>query len=90
VVCRDPAVDDPPGCEQPRFDGVPEVELFDRTGDGAWIRFPHMGQGAVYRIADPERYIDPATGQVLVRFVNDQQNGGVGFQFSIAISGVIS
>jgi hypothetical protein len=90
VVCRDPAVDDPPGCEQPRFDGIPEVELFDRTGDGAWIRFPHMGQGAVYRIADPERYIDPATGQVLVRFVNDQQNGGVGFQFNIAISGVIS
>ena len=90
VVCKDPAVDDPPGCEQPRFDGIPEVELFDRTGDGAWIRFPHMGQGAVYRIADPERYIDPVTGQVLVRFVNDQQDSGVGFQFNIAISGVIS
>ena len=90
VVCKDPAVDDPPGCEQPRFDGIPEVELFDRTGDGAWIRFPHMGQGAVYRIAEPERYIDPVTGQVLVRFVNDQQDSGVGFQFNIAISGVIS
>ncbi|TAK01024.1 MAG: hypothetical protein EPO36_06670 [Chloroflexota bacterium] len=90
VVCKDPVVDDPPGCEPPRFDGIPEVELFDRTGEGAWVRFPHMGQGAIYRIADPERYIDPATGQVLVRFVNDQQEGGVGFQFNIAISGVIS
>ncbi|MEW5990669.1 MAG: hypothetical protein AB1736_04885 [Chloroflexota bacterium] len=90
VICKDPAVDDPPGCEQPRFDGLPEVELFDRTGDGAWIRFPHMGQGAVYRIEDPGRYIDPATGQVLVRFVNEQQDSGVGFQFNIAISGVIS
>ena len=90
VVCRDPAVDDPPGCEPPRFDGIPEVEIFDRTGDGAWIRLPHMGPGAVYRIADPERYIDPVTGQVLIRFVNEQQDSGVGFEFNIAISGVVS
>jgi len=90
VMCKDPAVDDPPGCEQPRFDGVPEIELFDRSGAGSWVRFPHMGQGAVYRIDDPGRYIDPATGQVLVRFLNEQQEGGsVGFQFNIAISGVI-
>jgi len=90
AICRDPAVDDPPGCELPRFDGLPEVEIFDRSGEGAWIRFPHMGHGAVYRITDSERYIDPVTGQVLVRFVNDQQDSGVGFQFNIAISGVIS
>ena len=43
-----------------------------------------------FSIADPERYIDPATGQVLVRFVNEQQDSGVGFQFQISISGEIS
>jgi hypothetical protein len=49
-----------------------------------------MGLGAAYRIADPARYVDPATGQVLVRFVNQQQDSGVSFQFNIAISGVVS
>jgi len=51
---------------------------------------PHMNMGPAYSVADPERYIDPATGQVLVRFVNNQQDSGVGFQFNVAISGVIS
>lgn len=90
VPCTDPANLEPAGCEPPRFDGIPEVEIFDRTGSGAWVRFPHLGQGAAYAIEEPARYVDPATGQVLVRFVNDQQDGGVGFQFNIAISGVIS
>jgi hypothetical protein len=90
VGCTDLTGLEPPGCEPPRLDGIPVVELFDRTGAGAWVRFPHMGQGAAYRIADPARYVDPATGQVLVRFVNEQQDSGVGFQFNIAISGVVS
>ena len=90
VACTDLTGLEPPGCELPRLDGLPEVELFDRTGAGAWVRFPHLGQGAAYRIGDPARYVDPATGQVLVRFVNEQQDSGVGFQFNIAISGVVS
>ena len=90
VACTDLTGLEPPGCELPRLDGIPEVELFDRTGAGAWVRFPHLGLGGAYRIADPARYVDPATGQVLVRFVNEQQDSGVSFQFNIAISGVVS
>jgi len=90
ITCTDPANTEPAGCEPPRLDGLPEVELLDRTGRGTWVRLPHLGQGSAFTIADPERYIDPATGQVLVRFVNEQQDSGVGFQFQIAISGEIS
>ncbi|HSO30343.1 MAG TPA: hypothetical protein VLS28_10600, partial [Candidatus Sulfomarinibacteraceae bacterium] len=88
--CTDLANTEPPGCQAPRFDGLPEVELFDRAGGGAWVRLPRVTQGSAYRIEGAARYVDPATGQVLVRFVNDQPQAGVGFQFQIAIGGVIS
>ena len=90
VPCTDRANTEPAGCEPPRLDGLPEMDLFDRTGEGAWVRLPHLGQGSAYTIADPGRYIDPATGQILIRFVNEQQDSGVGFQFQISISGEIS
>jgi len=89
VRCTDAANTEPAGCEPARIDGLPEVDLFDRTGSGTWLRLPHLGGGSAFTIADPERYIDPATGQVLVRFVNEQQESGVGFQFQISISGEI-
>ncbi|MBA3876184.1 MAG: hypothetical protein C0498_04480 [Anaerolinea sp.] len=90
VPCTDRANTEPAGCEPPRLDGLPEMDLFDRTGEGAWVRLPHLGQGSAYTIADPGRYIDPTTGQILIRFVNEQQDSGVGFQFQISISGEIS
>ncbi len=90
VLCTDIANTQPPGCQPPRLDGMPEVELFDRTGDGAWVRLPHVGQGSAYSIEDPARYVDQASGQVLVRFVNEMRESSVGFQFQLAISGVIS
>ncbi|MEO7664158.1 MAG: hypothetical protein ABIV26_03465 [Candidatus Limnocylindrales bacterium] len=89
-TCTDPLNSLPAGCRPPNLDGIPELEIFDRTGSGSWIRFPHPGQGSAYSIEHPERYIDPATGQVLVRFINDSQDSGVGFQFQLSISGVIS
>jgi hypothetical protein len=88
--CTDLANTVPPGCEPPRFDGLPDVELLDRAGGGTWVRLPRVTQGSAYRIDDAARYVDPATGQVLVRFVNDQPQASVGFQFQIAIGGVIS
>jgi hypothetical protein len=88
--CADLAGTEPPGCQAPRFDGLPEVELLDLAGGGAWVRLPRVAQGSAYAIEDPERFVDPATGQVLVRFVNDQPQASVGFQFQIAIGGVIS
>ena len=59
----------------------------DRAGDGAWVRLPRMNPEATYSLANPARYMDPATGQVLVRFVNDNPGGGAGFSFDLALVG---
>ena len=53
------------------FDGLPEVELFDLTTSTLATRLPHLTGGQRYAVAEPERYVDPATGTVLVRFVNE-------------------
>ena len=81
------AVPDPPtdDCDPPIFDGMPEVEVFDRGAD-EWMRLPHPDPGPRYALAEPARYVDPATGTVLVRFVNDRQDG-VGFDFDLSITG---
>lgn len=71
------------GCDN--FDGLPEVELFDLT-DGSWKRLPHLEGGSHYAVKDPQRYVDPATGTVLIRFVNDNSDG-VGFGFDLSITG---
>jgi hypothetical protein len=67
VVCPKPQPID-------NFDGLPDIELFDRTGDGKWHRLPHLSQGQTYDVADAARYVDPSTGAVRVRFVNDRQD----------------
>jgi len=87
IACTDAAHTTPAGCVAPRNDFLPEVELFDRTGDGAWVRLPRLTPEAGYTLADPARFVDPATGQVLIRFVNESPDGGVGFSFLIALEG---
>jgi hypothetical protein len=72
----------------PARDNLPEVEVFDRTGSGQWFRLPHMTGGRAYDLQAPERYIDPASGTLLVRFVNGGQDS-VGFSFSVSITGDI-
>ena len=89
VTCKDPANTTPAGCVPPRLDGIPEIDLFDVQA-GAWVRLPHLGQNASYKLKDPSRYVDPSSGEVLFRFVNDSADQGVGFQFQVSISGVIS
>ncbi len=79
--CPDPPT---PAC-QAAADGLPEVELYDLT-DATWKRFPHLGGGSRYAIAQPHRYVDPATGTVLIRFVNNQ-NDSVGFMLDISLTG---
>lgn len=70
-------------------DGLAEVELFDRSGDkGGWVRLPHFAMGGAYDVEHPERYVDPATGTVLVRFVNDRQDF-VQFAFELRIEGAV-
>ncbi len=74
-------------CDQ-GWDGVPEVEVFDRQGPGSWRRLPHFAMNAAYELAHPERYVDGATGGILVRFVNDRQET-VSFTFGVTIEGTV-
>jgi hypothetical protein len=73
------------GCQMPNFDGLPEVELYDLT-TAEWKRLPHFDSGARYAIAEPARYVDQATGTVLIRLVNDNSDG-VGFSMDLSITG---
>ncbi|MBI2762683.1 MAG: hypothetical protein HYX54_02850 [Chloroflexi bacterium] len=89
VACTDSTNSNPAGCAPPRLDGIPEIDVFD-VAAGAWVRLPHLGQGAIYALDDPAPFVDPATGQMLLRFVNESADQGLGFQFQLSISGVIS
>ena len=57
-----------------------------RTGE--WVQFAHMAGGQEYELENAARWIDPATGQVQVKFVNERQDG-IGFQFQVAIAGTV-
>ena len=72
-------------CQKPGFDGMPEVELYDLS-TAAWKRLPHLEAGSRYAVADPARYVDPATGTVLIRLVNENSDG-VGFSLDLSITG---
>jgi len=80
--CGDGGVE---GCQMPNFDGLPEVELYDLTA-ASWKRLPHLEAGARYAVAEPARYVDRATGTVLVRLVNENSDG-VGFSMDLSITG---
>jgi hypothetical protein len=51
-------------------DGMPELQLFDRT-TGRWMEFAHLAPNTAISVAEPERYVDSA-GHLLARFVNRQ------------------
>jgi hypothetical protein len=98
--CRDDGQDDsvssdcaPPSSPEPCdpttkecfAQGLPDVEVFDRRGEGAWLRLTTLEAGQAYDLEHPERYVDPGTGTLLVRFVNDSD--GTSFQFDVGIEG---
>jgi len=68
------------------FDNLPEIEVFDRTLGGKWLRLPRFTAGAGSELKDPARYDDPGSATVLVRFVNDKIDG-VGFGFQVRLEG---
>jgi hypothetical protein len=74
------------GCVLP-MDGLPDIEVLDQR-TGSWVQFEHMTQGKAYELADAARWVDPATGEVQVRFVN-QRTDQVSFQFPVEITGTI-
>jgi hypothetical protein len=92
-ACQDPDKSKHPAiCPKPlpddQFDMLPELELFDRSGAGVWHRLPHLSQGTTYDLADPARYVDPSTGAVLVRFVNERQDP-VNVFLTLSIQGTV-
>jgi len=87
VGCTDSNNSVPVGCVAQRDDFLPEVELFDRTGAGAWVRLPRLDADNAYTLAQPARYVDPPTGQILVRFVNERPESTVGFGFPLKLTG---
>jgi hypothetical protein len=89
VACTDSNNTLPPGCQARRDDFLPEVEVFDRSGAGEWLRLPRMASDVSYNLVNPERYADPATGQVLIRFVNDNPELQAGFGFQLVLEGDI-
>ena len=74
------------GCVVPQ-DGLPDLEVLDvRTG--AWVQFAHLAQNTPYELPDPARWVDAASGEVQVRFVNERQDQ-ISFQFPIRIEGTV-
>ena len=89
VDCTDRENSFPEGCMVRRDDLLPEIDVFDRTGEGTWVRLPRMAAEATYTLANPTRYVDPVTGQLLVRFVNSSPETSSGFMFQAALVGEV-
>ena len=91
----EPLASIPPRCPNPPtadcgpvvLDGLPEIEVYDVTAQ-AWQRLPHLQGSLRYSLTDPGRYVDPSSGTVLVRYVNDRQDN-VGFSVDVTIAGVV-
>ena len=69
-----------------QFDGIPEVEVFD-VAASEWRRLPHLDAGQRYALASPTSYVEPTTGTLLVRFVNDQDSAS--FNLGVELSGEV-
>ncbi len=98
--CRDEETD-PDDCAEPEpvepcdpnvrdcfIESIPSVEVFDRTGSGTWLRLPAFAMGNNYDLANPDRYVDPGSGALLVRFVNERPEGA-NFGFQVRIEGTV-
>jgi hypothetical protein len=82
--CPNPPTTD---CAPAIADGLPEVELYD-VKNQEWRRLAHLSPGPRYTVADAANYVDPTTGTVLVRFVNDRMDS-VGFSVDLSITGAV-
>ena len=68
------------------FDGVPEVEVFD-VAASEWRRLPHLDVGQRYALASPASFVEPTTGTLLVRFVNEMESAS--FNLGVELTGVV-
>ncbi len=67
--------------------GLPRLELFDRDA-GAWREVPGLASGRVLEISSPGRFVDPASGTILLRLSNDRQDA-VSLQLAVQLEGKI-
>ena len=90
-ACDPQLEDDCPGEVPPdgnmNFDGMPELEVFD-VAASEWRRLPHLTQGQRYSLASAANYVEPTTGTLLVRFVNENVDS-VSFNLGVELSGVV-
>jgi hypothetical protein len=49
---------------------------------------PHFTAGTRYAVAEPARYVDPTSGTVLIRYVNERSDQ-VGVQVDVALTGTV-
>jgi hypothetical protein len=83
----EPGASAAPVAPPPDWGGLPAVDVLDvRTGE--WRRLPGPVAGMSISIRDPGRFVDPASGTLQLRFVNDQAES-VNFQFSVQLEGVV-
>jgi hypothetical protein len=66
---------------------LPRLELFDRDA-GAWREVPGLASGRVVEIRGPARFVDPASGTILLRLSNDRQDA-VNLQLSVQLEGTM-
>ncbi len=67
--------------------GLPRLELFDREA-GAWREVQDLAPGKVLEIRGPGRFVDPASGTILVRLSNDRQDA-VNLQLTVQLEGTM-
>jgi hypothetical protein len=77
----DPAAE---GCVLPQ-DALPDIEVLD-VATGAWVQFAHLAGSRPYELTDAARWVDPASGEIQVRFVNERPDP-LYFQFNIMVTG---
>ena len=73
-------------CAVPQ-DGMPDIEVLD-VRSGAWVQFEHLAGGRPYELPNAARWVDPASGEVQIRFVNERPDP-LYYQFPVAITGTV-
>jgi hypothetical protein len=64
---------------------LPRLELFDRDA-GAWREVQELVSGKVLEVRGPARFVDPASGTILVRLTNERQDA-MGLQLALQLEG---
>jgi len=67
--------------------GLPRLELFDREA-GAWREVTDLASGKILEIRGPGRFVDSASGTILVRLSNDGQDA-LNLQLTVQLEGMM-